>query len=149
MSFSLVVAASTPPFCFLHAYRHNCAGALEPAAEKLLHLKIMQLRIARLCLDCDEVHGERECPVCASERFAFLTRWVPAEERRRQPRASPAPPADSPVDSTGLRWAKRGAAGVALFAVSRWLWHQAKTNSPSGTNHGTAAGSRSVTASDK
>ena len=42
----------------------------------------MQLRTARLCLDCEELHEENTCPVCASEMFAFLTRWVPAEERR-------------------------------------------------------------------
>ena len=29
----------------------------------------MQLRTARLCLDCEEVHDEAQCPVCASETF--------------------------------------------------------------------------------
>jgi hypothetical protein len=51
----------------------------------------MQLRMARLCLDCEEVHDEYRCPVCASDHFTYLTRWVPAPERRQQPRA-PAPP---------------------------------------------------------
>ena len=37
----------------------------------------MQLRNARLCLDCEEVHDAAHCPVCASESFAFITRWVP------------------------------------------------------------------------
>jgi hypothetical protein len=50
----------------------------------------MQLRKARLCLDCEEVHDERRCPVCASEAFTYLTRWVPAPERRARPR-EPAP----------------------------------------------------------
>lgn len=43
----------------------------------------MQLRIARLCLDCEELHVENSCPVCASERYAFLSAWLPSEERRR------------------------------------------------------------------
>ncbi len=50
----------------------------------------MQLRTARLCLDCEEVHDEYRCPVCASEAFTYLTRWVPAPERRSLPRQRPA-----------------------------------------------------------
>jgi hypothetical protein len=52
----------------------------------------MQLRTARLCLDCNEVHDEQRCPVCASETFAYLTRWVPEAERQ----ATPPRPASSP-----------------------------------------------------
>jgi hypothetical protein len=43
----------------------------------------MQLRVARLCLDCEELHVAASCPVCASERYAFLSTWLPSEERRR------------------------------------------------------------------
>ena len=46
----------------------------------------MQLRKARLCLDCEELHDQWQCPVCASETFAFITRWMPAPERRKKPR---------------------------------------------------------------
>ena len=49
----------------------------------------MQLRVARLCLDCEELHVESSCPVCASERYAHLTAWLPVEERRRWRRPSP------------------------------------------------------------
>ena len=49
----------------------------------------MQLRTARVCLDCEEVHDEYRCPVCASEAFTYLTRWVPAPERRSRPRQRP------------------------------------------------------------
>ena len=48
----------------------------------------MQLRKARLCLDCEELHDQWQCPVCASETFAFITRWMPAPERRKKPRPS-------------------------------------------------------------
>ncbi len=46
----------------------------------------MQLRKARLCLDCEELHDQRRCPVCASGTFAYLTQWMPAPERRKKPR---------------------------------------------------------------
>jgi hypothetical protein len=54
----------------------------------------MRLDDARLCLDCEEIHEDQECPGCGSEAFAFLTRWVepaaPAEgTRRRPPSAAP------------------------------------------------------------
>lgn len=50
----------------------------------------MQLRVARLCLDCEELFVGDACPVCASERYAFLSTWLPVEERRRWRSASPA-----------------------------------------------------------
>jgi RNA polymerase subunit RPABC4/transcription elongation factor Spt4 len=40
----------------------------------------MNLREARLCLDCEELHTEEQCPVCASEAFSFLTRWIPPHD---------------------------------------------------------------------
>ena len=46
----------------------------------------MQLRKARLCIDCEEIHDQWQCPICASETFAFLTQWMPAPERRKKPR---------------------------------------------------------------
>ncbi len=82
----------------------------------------MQLRTARLCLDCEEIHEENTCPICASEMFAFLTRWVPAEERRsrRRPPVSDKAPEKS-GKSGAARWVQRGAAGLAIVAASRWL----------------------------
>src|SRR5262250_1024406 len=43
----------------------------------------MQLRVARLCLDCEELHTDNACPRCASESYAFLSNWLHVEERRR------------------------------------------------------------------
>src|SRR5262245_33868582 len=43
----------------------------------------MQLRVARLCLDCEELHSENTCPRCASGSYAFLSTWLPSDERRR------------------------------------------------------------------
>ncbi len=53
----------------------------------------MQLRVARLCLDCEEVHDQYRCPLCASDHFTYMTRWVPVPERRHRTRpAVPASP---------------------------------------------------------
>ena len=55
----------------------------------------MQLHVARLCLDCQEVHDSQTCPICSSESFAYISRWIPAPERRAAPRAAePAPQAE-------------------------------------------------------
>jgi hypothetical protein len=51
----------------------------------------MQLRVARLCLDCEEIHADYHCPVCASDHFTYVTRWVPAPERRERPRPATPP----------------------------------------------------------
>lgn len=92
----------------------------------------MQLRNARLCLDCEEVHESQQCPLCASETFVFITRWVPAPERRQRPRTAEPPPAPEtldtyreilgPQDSAGWRFVKRGAVGLALFGVASLIF---------------------------
>jgi hypothetical protein len=93
----------------------------------------MQLRNARLCLDCEEVHDAQQCPMCASETFAFITRWVPARERRARPRATEPPRTEDletyremltpePPPPTVWKLAQRGALGLALFGVAGWLW---------------------------
>ena len=82
----------------------------------------MQLRVARLCLDCEELHDAQQCPVCASESFAYLTRWIPVDDRRRERRTTRTRPAQStPSNRSG--WVARsalGAAAVALIAAGEW-----------------------------
>ena len=73
----------------------------------------MQLRVARLCLDCEELHADDSCPRCASERYAFLSAWLPSEERRRWRR----PPVVAA--SKDESWS-HGAAGF-VRSVGRWL----------------------------
>jgi hypothetical protein len=92
----------------------------------------MQLRNARLCLDCEEVHDLDHCPTCASETFAFMTRWVPAPERRARPRTPAEPPSPETLDTYremldpgrgSTRWTlvKGGAVGLAVFGLARWM----------------------------
>ena len=89
----------------------------------------MQLHVARLCLDCQDVHDERACPKCSSQSFVLLSKWVPAPERRARPRTAedvetyrqllaPDPPASS---SSG--WVK-GGAFVAAVTLGGWLWRR-------------------------
>ncbi len=63
------------------------------AIERAPRAEPMQLRVARLCLDCEELHVADACPICASERYAFLSIWLPSEERRRWRRPALAPAA--------------------------------------------------------
>lgn len=51
----------------------------------------MRLDAARLCLDCEEVHEAQICPVCSSEAFAYMTRWVQPSVARREERSATEP----------------------------------------------------------
>ena len=104
----------------------------------------MQLRTARLCLDCEELHTGNECPVCASESFTFLTRWVPVSERRERARVS-RPVA--PDTSTASRWITGGVAGVVLVAAGRWLWQTAQNAQKAAQPPGQST--RTLTLADK
>ena len=88
----------------------------------------MQLHVARLCLDCNEVHDTQDCPRCGSEAFAYLSRWVPAPERRLRTRTNSSPEAEvykeliepSSEPKRG-RLLRRGAVGISVLALAGWL----------------------------
>jgi len=85
--------------------------------------------MARLCHDCEDVHEEQQCPVCASETFTYITRWVPAPERRKRPRLTTSPEAelyrqltdDVKPASTTTRLLKRAAVGLTAVGIAGWL----------------------------
>ena len=79
----------------------------------------MQLRAARLCLDCEELHVADVCPICASERFAFLSTWLPSEERRKWRRGRP--PAQELAPQGVRAW---------LRTIVRWLDGDATEDRP-------------------
>ena len=87
----------------------------------------MQLRVARLCLDCEDVHDAQQCPVCASESFAFLTRWVPAPERRATSRPQiEAPKTAAAAAAARTAPSKRklvgyGVLGVGVVGLAEWF----------------------------
>src|SRR5262245_61628255 len=101
----------------------------------------MQLRVARLCLDCEEVHTELHCPVCTSDSFAYLSRWVPVEERR-QTRRAPMPLAPAPPPRRG-RWIARGAVGLAALATAQLLFGGRRANGAAKRDE-QAAGDREI-----
>jgi hypothetical protein len=86
----------------------------------------MQLHVARLCLDCNEVYDANDCPRCGSETFAYLSRWVPAPERRVVNRPASSPEAEvykeliEPPPLRG-RMLKRGALGIGVLAAAGWF----------------------------
>jgi hypothetical protein len=97
----------------------------------------MQLHTARLCLDCEEIHEGSTCPVCTSESFAFITRWIPAPERRKRPRPEPVVANDvetyrqllasNDVQPKTNRWLKGGVL-VAAVSLAGLLWRRAPDN---------------------
>ena len=74
-----------------------------------------------MCLDCEEVHEQQRCPVCASEAFAFVTRWVPVSVWSGRNRRRPSVEADGPPPTKLKTWVTRGIAGVAVFGIGRML----------------------------
>src|SRR5262245_26891055 len=96
----------------------------------------MQLRVARLCLDCEELHDSPKCPACGSETYAYITRWIPAPERRQQPRRQEAvetnhQPVSPAAPASGVaRWLRRGAVGMAAVAAVGWAWQQRRGGPP-------------------
>jgi hypothetical protein len=98
----------------------------------------MQLRNARLCLDCDEVHQDQRCPICASESFGFIKRWVPSSEHRGAPQPPDMDGAHRETVATykellaasqesrlnGWRFVKGGAVSLALLGAAGWVWRR-------------------------
>jgi RNA polymerase subunit RPABC4/transcription elongation factor Spt4 len=76
----------------------------------------VHLTTARLCLNCEEVHDAQGCPLCASETFAYLTRWVPhlQSEHRSIARTRLAP--------TVLHRAAVGGVATGLTAFGLYQW---------------------------
>ena len=94
----------------------------------------MQLRDARLCLDCEEVHDAQQCPLCASERFSFITRWVSLSDGEARTREETSPRAETfrqlidaaaappPPRSRVKKVVSNGAFGLAAVGLLGWLW---------------------------
>src|SRR4029079_5959563 len=94
--------------------------------------------VARLCLNCDEVHDQLTCPLCSSESFAYISRWVPAPERRTQPRQRPSrETADiyrqlleaKPQRVDSRRWRKRGVLVLGAAVIAGWALRRTTSGS--------------------
>ena len=96
----------------------------------------MQLSVARLCLDCQEIHEHDRCPVCTSEAFGFMTRWVkvdgaapgPTTPEHSAQRTSKADAyrrilSPAPKRSTSGKWLRKAGIVVATGYLARWGWN--------------------------
>jgi hypothetical protein len=104
----------------------------------------MRLGVARLCLDCEEVHDGDRCPVCGSETFAFVRKWVPPAAlaegslRVRQNVHSNGSPEQlktyqqllepDRLPSRKRSLITRGALGLAILGAARLVWHFGKAS---------------------
>jgi hypothetical protein len=94
----------------------------------------MNLSTARLCLDCDEVHDGQVCPVCASETFTFISRWIPAPEPRKTRASAPSPEVQAyreliDGDRAGarrIRMMRQGFIGLTAVGALGWLWRHSQ-----------------------
>ena len=105
----------------------------------------MRLDDARLCLDCEEIHQEQECPACGSEAFGFLTRWIHSTSPAQEAPWPPTRPTRSPPGSRdpgrvagdhrrhgaddsgrGKKIVTRSLLGLAAMGLAGWAW--AKTS---------------------
>jgi hypothetical protein len=119
----------------------------------------MKLDVARLCLDCEEVHEHQVCPHCGSEAFAFLTRWVqPTSDVRLKTRVTagetttgqPRPPEqvealrrllEEPPRSRRTGLVTKGLLGLAAFGLAGWAWRSAYVAGTPDTPPAPASGS--------
>jgi hypothetical protein len=111
----------------------------------------MRLDDARLCLDCEEIHEEQECPSCGSEAFAFLTRWIqstaPKETLLQSPKTTHTRSAQTPehlaawreiADGTlersgrGKKIVTRSLLGLAAMGIAGWAWSRAAPSKDDG-----------------
>jgi hypothetical protein len=103
----------------------------------------MHVSEARVCLNCDEIHDQSRCPICASENFAFLTRWIqlgsPDHRHATSARVFERPETKEKVEtyrrivvSDALRpkagrLVRRGALVLAAVSLARWGWRRARS----------------------
>lgn len=93
----------------------------------------MRLRDARLCLDCEEVHDMTTCPVCGSESFTYISRWVPVPDAERPPRPQATEQANvyrellaDEQPSRGRKLLRGGLLGLTALGIAGWAWRSSR-----------------------
>jgi hypothetical protein len=83
----------------------------------------LDLKRARLCLDCEMLFEGPRCPACASESYVPVTRWIRPTDRRAV--EQPTPPAPPPAKSRGLL-RKSIYVGIGAFGLWKMLFTPAR-----------------------
>ena len=86
----------------------------------------IDLRKARLCLDCEMIFEGPQCPACTSQSFVPVTRWIRPMERRETKRPAPQPKV-IPAQSKPRGLLKKSLyVGLGAYGVWRMLFQPAK-----------------------
>ena len=115
----------------------------------------MHLSVARLCLDCQEVHQDDRCPTCTSQAFGFITRWVkidppPLRIATYEKKEGATSKVDTyrrilnprPQRSTAAGWLRKGGLVIAAGYLARWSWRIAAHRTEAQAASTTEAGDR-------
>ena len=84
----------------------------------------VDLRRARLCLDCEMIFEGPRCPACTSESFVPVTRWIRPTERTTPERpASAAEPSRGASNSKSRGLLKKSLyVGLGAYGVWKMLF---------------------------
>jgi hypothetical protein len=120
-------------------------GTFRTSSALARYTRFMHLGVARLCLDCHEIHEYDRCPACTSEAFAYITRWIKLDNvPSRPPIEHENSSAGEKIDTyrqilqptaSGSRitkWLRNGSLLLAAGYLARWGWHirSRHTNDP-------------------
>jgi hypothetical protein len=80
----------------------------------------VELRRARLCLDCEMIFDGPQCPACASESFVPVTRWIRPTELPPPSKPAAAQPPSPPPPASRPRQIMKKSLYVGLGAYGMW-----------------------------
>ena len=83
----------------------------------------IELKRARLCLDCEMIFEGPACPACTSGSFVPVTRWIRPTVRQESERPAPSPP-PAPKPKRLLR--KSLYVGLGAYGVWKMLFEPSR-----------------------
>ena len=108
-------------------------GDRPPRRENSDPFSYIDLRRARLCLDCEAIFEGPQCPACTSESFVPVTRWIrpmgsPAHEERASARAEQPGGIAAPRPKRLLK--KSLYVGLGAYGMWKMLFEPGKPQKP-------------------
>ncbi len=83
----------------------------------------IELRRARLCLDCEMIFEGAACPACTSESYVPVTRWIRPTVRQGPEQPAPLPP---PAPKPRRLWRKSLYVGLGAYGVWKMLFEPSR-----------------------